>query len=152
MKYQLKRTQQLYTDLKSAWDFFSLAHNLSKITPKDMNFRVMSDVGEIPIYEGMTIDYKVSPLLGISMNWQTEIIKVEHQKLFVDFQKKGPYKIWHHLHEFEENENGVLMTDTVDYELPFGMFGNWVNHLIVRKKLDKIFKYRKKVLDEKWVF
>lgn len=150
MKYQLHRNQQLYTDLESAWAFFSSAHNLSKITPEEMNFRVLSAPDENQIYEGMIIDYKVSPLLGISMKWKTEIIKVEPLKCFVDFQKKGLYKLWHHLHEFEENKNGVLMTDTVDYELPFGILGDWAHNLIIEKKLNKIFEYRNKVLDEKF--
>lgn len=150
MKYQLKREQQLFTNLDTAWDFFSSPHNLSEITPKDMDFRVLSDSGESPIHEGMIIDYKVSPLLGISIKWQTEIIKVEPLKCFVDFQKKGPYKLWNHLHEFEVNEKGVLMKDTVDYELPFGFIGDWVHHFMVRNKLDKIFAYRKQVLDRKF--
>ena len=147
MKYQLKRKQQLNTDLKTAWEFFSSPHNLSKITPMDMRFKVLTEVGNQPIYEGMIIDYSVSPLLNIPMKWQTEITKVEHMKSFVDFQKKGPYKLWNHLHEFEENANGVLMTDTVDYELPMGIWGDWMQKIIVRKKLKQIFDYRYKVLE-----
>lgn len=150
MKYQLKKVQQLNTDLETAWEFFSSPHNLSKITPKDMNFRVLTDTGDNSIYEGMIIDYKVSPLFGISMNWQTEIIKVEPLKYFIDFQNKGPYKLWHHLHEFEENENGVLMTDTVDYELPFGFIGDIAHNIIVKNKLEKIFAFRKSYLEEKF--
>lgn len=147
MKYQLKRKQQLNTDLKTAWEFFSSPHNLSKITPMDMRFKVLTEVGNQPIYEGMIIDYSVSPLLNIPMRWQTEITKVEHMKSFVDFQKKGPYKLWNHLHEFEENANGVLMTDTVDYELPMGIWGDWMQRMIVGKKLKQIFDYRYKVLE-----
>ena len=147
MKYQLKRKQQLNTDLKTAWEFFSSPYNLAKITPKDMGFKVLTDVGNQPIYEGMIIDYTVSPLLSIPMKWQTEITKVNPMNSFVDFQKKGPYKLWNHLHEFEENENGVLMTDTVDYELPMGILGDWMQRLIVEKKLNHIFDYRHKVLE-----
>lgn len=147
MKYQLKRKQQLNTDLKTAWEFFSSPYNLSKITPKDMGFKVITDVGNQPIYEGMIIDYTVSPLLNIPMKWQTEITKVDPLKFFVDFQKKGPYKLWNHLHEFQENENGVLMTDTVDYELPMGILGDWMHGLLVKKKLNHIFDYRYKILE-----
>ena len=98
-------------------------------------------------YEGMIIDYTVSPLLNIPMKWQTEITKVDPMKSFVDFQKKGPYKLWNHLHEFHENENGVLMTDTVDYELPMGILGDWMQRLIVGKKLNHIFNYRHEFLE-----
>ena len=148
MKYQLKRQQQLNCDLKTAWKFFSSANNLSEITPKDMNFIVRTELNDDEIYEGMIIDYYVSPLFGIKLNWQTLITKVVHQEKFSDFQNKGPFKLWHHHHEFVENENGVLMYDTVDYELPFGFLGKIAHSLIVKKKLENIFNYRYQILEQ----
>lgn len=147
MIYQLKREQQLYCDIQSAWDFFSSPHNLSRITPKEMGFVVLSDLPEGDIYKGMIIDYTVSPVLGIPLKWQTEITEVNYQKSFTDFQKKGPYKLWRHHHEFIPNQNGVLMVDTVDYELPFGVIGRIVHSLMVKKKLEHIFNYRNQVLE-----
>ncbi|MBY0067508.1 SRPBCC family protein [Empedobacter falsenii] len=146
MKYRLYREQQLYCDIDTAWQFFSSPMNLSEITPKDMAFTVLSEDQDQPIFEGMLIDYSVSPLLGIPLKWQTKIIQVEHQKSFTDFQQKGPYKYWKHFHEFIPNEKGILMKDTVEYELPFGVLGNIVHSLLVKKKLNKIFDYRQHVL------
>ncbi|MFV0146138.1 SRPBCC family protein [Empedobacter falsenii] len=148
MKYRLYREQQLYCDIDTAWRFFSSPMNLSEITPKDMAFTVLSEEQDQPIFEGMLIDYSVSPLLGIPLKWQTKIIQVEHQKSFTDFQQKGPYKYWKHFHEFIPNEKGILMKDTVEYELPFGVFGNVVHSLLVKKKLNKIFDYRHQVLKQ----
>jgi ligand-binding SRPBCC domain-containing protein len=150
MKHQFYREQQLNCDIQTAWKFFSSANNLSEITPKDMNFIVLTHFDNDEIYEEMTIDYYVSPLFGIKMKWQTEIIQVDFQKSFTDFQKKGPYKLWHHHHEFIENENGVLMKDTVDYELPFGFLGEIAHSVLVKKKLENIFNYRYKVLEERF--
>lgn len=147
MIYQLKRAQQLYCDIPSAWDFFSSPHNLSRITPKEMGFVVLSDLSKGDIYKGMIIDYTVSPVLGIPLKWQTQITEVNYQKSFTDFQKKGPYKLWRHHHEFVPNQNGVLMVDTVDYELPFGIIGKMVHSLMVKKKLEHIFDYRYQVLE-----
>ncbi|MFV0155254.1 SRPBCC family protein [Empedobacter sp.] len=146
MKYRLYREQQLYCDIDTAWRFFSSPMNLSEITPKDMAFTVLSEDQDQPIFEGMLINYSVSPLLGIPLKWQTKIIQVEHQKSFTDFQQKGPYKYWKHFHEFIPNEKGILMKDTVEYELPFGVLGNIVHSLLVKKKLNKIFDYRQHVL------
>lgn len=148
MKYRLYREQQLYSDIDTAWRFFSSPMNLSEITPKDMAFTVLSEDQDQPIFEGMLIDYSVSPLLGIPLKWQTKIIQVEHQKSFTDFQQKGPYKYWKHFHEFIPNEKGILMKDTVEYELPFGVLGNVVHSLLVKKKLNKIFDYRHQVLKQ----
>jgi len=65
MMYILKREQQLYCDIASAWSFFSSPHNLSRITPKEMGFVVLSNLTDSEIYKGMIIDYSVKPLLGI---------------------------------------------------------------------------------------
>ncbi|WP_291149994.1 SRPBCC family protein [Flavobacterium sp. UBA7680] len=148
MIHQLKRTQQLYCDTASAWIFFSSPNNLSRITPKDMGFIVVSDLPNETIYEGMIIDYIVSPLLRIPLKWQTKIVQVDHEKSFTDFQQKGPYKLWSHRHEFFSNEDGVLMIDTVNYELPFGVIGNLAHRLFIKEKLEDIFDFRYEVLQQ----
>ena len=148
MRYQLYREQQIDCDIETAWEFFSSPFNLSKITPKDMGFTVTSDLGDQAIYEGMEINYTVSPLLRIPMKWKTIITDVEFQKSFTDFQAQGPYKYWNHFHEFEANAKGVLIKDTVDYELPFGFLGSIAHRLFVRKMLESIFSYRVQFLEK----
>lgn len=148
MIHQLQRQQQLNCDIKTAWKFFSSANNLSEITPKDMNFVVRTQLSDYEMYEGMLIDYYVSPLLGIKLKWQTEITEVNFEKSFTDFQKKGPFKLWNHFHEFIMNDKGVLMMDTVSYELPFGFLGEIAHSVMVKKKLEHIFDYRFKILEE----
>ena len=148
MRYQLYKEQQLKCDIETAWSFFSSPFNLSKITPKDMRFVVKSDLGERPIYEGMEIDYTVSPLLVIPMKWKTKITHVDFQKSFTDLQERGPYKYWNHFHEFVANDKGVLIRDRVDYELPFGFLGSIAHKLFVKKKLEGIFSYRNQILED----
>ena len=147
MGYQLQRIQQLQCDAATAWKFFSSPNNLSHITPKEMNFTVLSKVSDESLYEGMLIDYTVSPLFGIPLRWQTKIIRVDKGKSFMDIQQRGPYRQWNHLHEFIPNADGVLMKDTVTYTLPLGVLGHVAHSLIVRNKLKAIFDYRYKVLD-----
>jgi ligand-binding SRPBCC domain-containing protein len=115
-----------------------------------MGFTVTSDLGNEPIYEGMEIDYIVSPLLKIPMKWKTKITEVEFQKNFTDLQAKGPYKYWSHFHELEANDKGVLVKDTVNYEMPFGILGIIAHKLIVKKKLESIFNYRYQILENKF--
>lgn len=147
MKYILYREQHLECDLQTAWIFFSSPMNLSKITPKDMAFTMLTGNKTEEIFEGMIIDYTVSPILGIPLKWRTRITEVVPNRSFTDFQEKGPYKLWNHHHEFIANENGVLMIDKVDYELPFGVLGNLAHTLFVKKKLEKIFNYRFHILE-----
>lgn len=149
MKLFYFNTEQfLPIDIKVAWDFFSDAKNLSVITPPEMDFKILSNLTGKEIFEGMLIDYTVKPLFGIKVYWQTEIFKVDKPSMFADKQLKGPYKIWEHTHTFVEKEKGVLMHDQVKYQLPFGIIGRITNSLLVRKKIENIFIYRKKVLEK----
>ncbi|MDR6919864.1 SRPBCC family protein [Chryseobacterium sp. 2987] len=148
MMYRLYREQHLRCNIETAWKFFSSPHNLSEITPENMSFVVLSDIKDESIFEGMEIDYTVSPVLGIPMKWKTIISQVEDGKSFTDFQKKGPYKHWNHFHEFIPDENGILMKDTVDYELPFGVLGRIAHRLFVKEKLRSIFDFRYRVLND----
>jgi ligand-binding SRPBCC domain-containing protein len=145
--YQLKRTQFVKTDLQTCWDFFSSPKNLKEITPDYMGFDVLVELPE-KMYEGLMIEYTVRPLLRIPMKWITEIKYVHDKQFFVDEQRKGPYKIWHHEHHFKEVEGGVEMTDIVSYEVPLGILGRIAHPIIVKKKLEEIFDYRFKRVDE----
>lgn len=140
-------TQVLPVTTEKAWSFFSSPYNLNRITPPEMNFRIMNKVPEM-VYEGMFIEYRVAPLAGITMEWVTEITHVHAPYYFVDEQRKGPYGIWHHEHHFEKVKDGVKMTDKLYYSLPFGILGKAVNNLIIRKKVLSIFEYRKIILEK----
>ncbi len=139
--YQIKRTQLVKTDLETCWKFFSAPENLQKITPGYMKFRVLTET-PAEIYEGLIIAYKISPVMHIPLSWVTEITVVEDQRYFVDEQRQGPYKMWHHEHHFKAVEGGVEMTDIVSYSLPFGILGKLAHRLFVRKQLEGIFDYR----------
>ncbi|NEW78420.1 MAG: SRPBCC family protein [Gelidibacter sp.] len=146
--YQLKQTQRIKGTIDEVWNFIASPDNLKKITPDYMGFDITS--GDLPekMYPGMIICYKVSPLLGIKMNWLTEITQVNEKKFFIDEQRVGPYKIWHHQHHIEPIEGGVLMTDIVTYQPPMGFLGSIANTLIIKNKLAEIFDYRKNVLNQ----
>lgn len=140
-------TQQfLPIDVNRSWDFFSSAKNLALITPPELDFNILTSVGNKEIFEGMKIDYTVKPLFGLPLRWQTEICKVNKPLFFTDRQLKGPYKLWEHTHTFIEKDNGVLVKDEVKYKLPFGIIGSIAHSLIVRKKIENIFQFRKEAL------
>lgn len=148
MTYQLKREQQIKSDVDTVWTFFSSPYNLSVITPEFMNFQVLNNLADEPVYNGMIIDYTVSPMWRIPLRWKTKILGVNFQKSFTDIQLKGPYKIWKHRHEFIPNKNGVLIVDTIHYELPFGVIGELAHRILVKKRLNEIFAYRYKKVEE----
>jgi len=67
-------------------------------------------------------------------------------------QKKGPFKSFHHRHEFAaEVRNGIsgtLVRDVIEYEVGFGVFGEGAQKLFVARQLQKIFDYRQKTLEK----
>ncbi len=146
VKY-LKTTLLLPIGLEQAWDFFSSPRNLNEITPPDMTFEITSEVPD-KMYEGLIITYKVSPMLNIPLSWVTEITHVKELSYFVDEQRKGPYRMWHHEHHFREVPGGVEMTDILYYDVGMGILGTIALALFVDKRVKQIFKFRSRKLKE----
>ncbi|MFN5182541.1 MAG: SRPBCC family protein [Bacteroidota bacterium] len=147
MLQSLNKKQFLNSDLDTVWNFMSRPENLSKITPEYMGFEVLTDIKGIEMYSGQIIEYKVSPMMGIKLHWVTEITHVKNKSFFVDEQRFGPYKFWHHQHHLKEVEGGVEMIDIIHYKIPFGFLGKIANTLLVKKQLEEIFSHRFRVLD-----
>tara|TARA_B110000971_G_C20023012_1_gene507327 strand:+ start:909 stop:1370 length:462 start_codon:yes stop_codon:yes gene_type:complete len=145
--YQIKTKQKLPISVDKAWEFLSNPKNLKEITPKHMNFRILSGADR-SIFAGQIIQYKVTPMLGISTKWVTEITHVKDKEYFVDEQRFGPYALWHHKHFIKKIDGGVEMEDVIDYKIPFGIIGQIVHPIIVKNKLKQIFKYRENKLKE----
>lgn len=141
-------TQKIPASIDTVWEFMSIPRSLEKITPPSVRMQTIEEPDSEKMYAGQLIKYKMYPLLGIRMNWVTEITQVKEKEYFVDTQPFGPYTYWHHKHFFQSIEGGVLMTDIIDYKIPPGFVGNIINTLVVRKKLNEIFKYRYKAIEE----
>jgi ligand-binding SRPBCC domain-containing protein len=146
--YQFKRTQKINASIEDVWNFIAAPSNLKVITPDYMGFDITSEDIPQKMYEGMIISYKVSPILGIKTTWVTEITHLKENSYFVDEQRVGPYTIWHHQHIIEPIPGGTLMTDIVSYQPPLGFLGSIANTLIIKAKLNEIFEYRTKALEE----
>jgi len=146
--HTLKVSQKFPVSLDKAWDFLSSPENLKKITPEDMGFNITTEFKGEKMYPGMIIGYKVKILFGIRTKWISEITHFQEPAYFVDEQRFGPYKFWHHKHFLKMINGGVEMTDIVHYEMPFWFAGELINSLFVRKKLKNIFDYRYKKLED----
>ena len=148
--YILNKTQTLPINLETCWDFFSNPANLELITPTEFGLKVISELPD-SMYEGMLIQYSVSPLLGIKQTWVTEITQVKKPEYFVDEQRSGPYKYWHHQHHFKKITDSITETsDIINYSLPFDPFSRIIHDLFISKRLHNIFEYRERVLHEKF--
>jgi ligand-binding SRPBCC domain-containing protein len=142
--YILEREQLIPLSRSQTFAFFGDALNLEAITPPFLHFRVLTKP-RIEMKEGTLLDYRLS-LFGIPFYWQTLIERWSPEDSFVDAQLKGPYRLWHHTHTFEEiAPNQTLMRDKVLYRLPYGIFGKLARALFVKRALNRIFDYRREM-------
>ena len=145
--YVMRQEQWISRPIDQVFAFFSDAHNLETITPPWLKFRILS-VSSEQVKEGTEIAYQLS-LHGIPMRWLTEIRRWNPPFRFVDVQRKGPYRLWHHTHTFEDHGDRTLMKDVVRYALPFGVLGRMVHALKVKRDVEGIFAYRRAVIEKK---
>ena len=148
--YQFQKRQKIRTSIDEIWEFIASPANLKEITPDYMGFDITTKGLPEKMYAGMIISYEVRPLLGIKTTWVTEISQVIDKRYFVDEQRVGPYSLWHHQHIIEPLEDGVLMTDIVSYQPPFGFLGAIANKLIIKSKLNEIFDFRTKAIEKRF--
>ncbi|MGB3606775.1 SRPBCC family protein [Psychroserpens sp.] len=147
--YNLHQKQKLPITLDEAWSFLCNPANLSELTPSKMNMTIISGA-EKSMYAGQVLQYNVTPLPGFKTKWVSEITQYENKKYFVDLQLFGPYAFWHHKHFVHEIEGGVEMEDIIDYKVPFGILGQLVHPFLVKPKLDEIFEFRRKKLEDRF--
>lgn len=144
---RLEFRQRLPLDPAAAWDFFSRPENLARITPPDLGFEVTSPLPE-RMYAGMIVSYRVRPFGGLRVPWVTEITHCREPEFFVDEQRAGPYRFWHHQHCFQAVAGGVEMIDLVHYRLPLGRLGDLLGGRLVERRVNGIFAYRRRALAE----
>lgn len=144
--FTLDRSQIIPRPRPEVFAFFTEARNLERLTPGFLRFRILTP-GPIEIRAGTLIDYQLR-LYGVPLRWRTRIETFEPGTSFTDIQLAGPYRRWHHRHEFSDHPAGTLMRDIVQYELPFGILGVVSHPLLVQPSLRKIFVYRARVIDE----
>ncbi|MBI1307158.1 MAG: hypothetical protein GC181_11200 [Bacteroidetes bacterium] len=144
--YQLVQSQKFSCSSEDMWNFISTPLNLNKITPSYMKFKILNAPLPEKMYEGMMIHYTVRPVLGIPVQWATEITHIKEGEYFVDEQRIGPFALWHHEHHLKPITGGFEMTDIVSYKPPFGFIGRIANFLFVKRQLNTIFNYRYEML------
>ncbi|MBE0582331.1 MAG: SRPBCC family protein [Desulfofustis sp.] len=145
----LKQQQFLPVPVETVWELIQNPANLDSITPPDLQFSIVSPVPPV-MYNGLIIEYRLRvPYFG-HQSWVTEIKHIRPGCSFVDEQRLGPYRLWYHCHELQPENGGTMMIDRVHYQLPYGPLGELLHRLVVRRTLERIFAYRRRVLDRRY--
>jgi len=143
MAHHLHREQRVRASLEEVWTFFSDPRNLDTLTPPDLAFRIIGDPAA-GMYPGQMIEYRIRFVKGLWSKWLTEITHVEEPHFFIDEQRIGPYKLWHHEHRFIQQGEEILLVDHVTYVVGFGLIGDLLARLWINRKLAWIFDFRQR--------
>ena len=144
---RLEFTSIVPRSLSETWAFFSRPENLEKLTPEDVKFDIKSPVSGVEMYEGMIIQYRVSPFPGFSADWVTEITQIKELDHFIDDQRVGPFALWHHQHFFRDMGDGrTEMKDILHYQAPLGVLGSIADWLFVHRQVKGIFTAREEAI------
>ena len=130
--------------IERAFALFEDPYNLARVTPAWLSFQIATRQ-RIFMRRGAQIDYTIR-WVGLPLKWRTLITDYDPPHLFVDQQIQGPYRVWRHRHQFRETAAGTVISDRVDYRLPFGFLGDLAHGLIVRRQLIGIFRFRQRAI------
>jgi ligand-binding SRPBCC domain-containing protein len=136
----LAREQLLPAGIDEVFAFFSDARNLEAITPRWLNFRIVSAT-PVHMEPGAEIKYELRWRI-FPIRWKTVITRWDPPRVFTDEQVKGPYRVWRHTHSFAPALAGTIMRDEVKYELPLGILGRLAHAIRVRRDVERIFDFR----------
>jgi len=144
--------------LEKVFLFFADPRNLPRIMPSNTRTKIVELKlaplsGAAPDLAGpgteVVTSFRPIPFLPIRARWIALIMELEWNHHFMDIQKKGPFKSWHHRHEFSADTrhgvNGTVVRDVIDYEVGFGFVGKIADRF-VRRTFAQMFAYRHSAL------
>ena len=140
--HRLEREQVVRAPVAEVFSFFARARNLERITPPWLRFEVLSPEPREGMRAGTLIEYRLR-LHGLPLRWLTRIEEWDEERTFVDRQLRGPYRLWHHRHEFAPAAEGTVVRDRVDYALRLGPLGELARRAFVARDLERIFDFRR---------
>ncbi len=121
------------------FDHYSHIENLLNALPHSIKAET---TGPVPKFE-KGVEFEVrGTRYGVSLLWSGIIEDFEKDHYYIDRQIDGPFSLWIHTHKFEDHASGTLVTDLIEYDLPFGLFGKLLDDLYVRRELKKFFDFR----------
>src|SRR5262245_16872677 len=139
MMHTLRTSMALPHARDQVFAFFAEASNLARITPPELGFEMVTPQ-PLHLSEGTRIEYHLH-LFGLPFSWQSEIQRWDPPEVFVDVQRRGPYKYWVHTHRFREEHGATIIEAEVQYAMRYAALGG-LFYPLVRLQLHRIFRYR----------
>ena len=162
MRHTFHSEQWLPYPVELVFDFFANPENLPSLMPPWQKARIedaafapppprrSTDPPHRGIAAGvgtrMTLTFRPFPFSPVRVPWEAEITDFIWNHRFCDRQVRGPFAYWNHCHrvrsEHRADGPGTLLSDDIEYEMPFGKFGELAQHLVLTRQLRRSFAYR----------
>lgn len=164
MAHHLEFAEWVPFPVAHVFAFFSNPRNLPRIMPEATETRIdelqlvappmAANAGASPHAAGVgtviVTSFRMFRFLPFRAQWIARITEFEWDHHFADVQDRGPFKKWHHRHEFlvdrREAISGTLVRDVIDYEVGFGPLGVLGNAFFIERQMRGMFAQRQRVL------
>jgi ligand-binding SRPBCC domain-containing protein len=83
---------------------------------------------------------------GIYQQLTVEIALCVYPKYFEDRMIKGAFNSFTHKHYFQEDGDATVMHDRFEFKSPFGILGNLVNRIYLRKYMQNLLLIRNETI------
>jgi ligand-binding SRPBCC domain-containing protein len=161
MPYHAQFEQWIAAPLEKVFAFFADPMNLPGIMPAWLEIRfeemtvIAPPAGTRAYFAGVgtkfIASYRALPFLPFRIQSEAQIVGFALNEFFSDIQIKGPFRSWHHRHEFAtEKRDGVAGTrlrDHIEYELSCEPLGRIVNALFIAPQMQWTFAYRQRQVE-----
>ena len=121
--------------------------NLHQISTASTNEKAIDGVLSGLINKNETVTWQARHFFKTRL-FTSKITAMQSPVFFTDEMVKGDFKSFYHEHHFKTAENGTIMIDIINFEIPYGLIGNIMNSLFLTSYLEKFLKRRNEVIKE----
>ena len=160
MRFAYHTEQRVPYPLSQVFNFFANPANLPSLMPAWQHARIDSqsltpppqpspDASNTPVAGAgsqITLSFRPFPDAPFRLSWDAEIAEFAWNEHFCDLQLRGPFAYWKHCHSVRRADapgtEATLITDDVEYELPFGMAGQIAHSIFLQRQIERTFAFR----------
>jgi len=123
-----------------AFDYLASPGNLPFLLKPAIEVQVKND--DVPLKRGAEFHFLMTRY-GLSQNVRIRIEDLLRGSRLTYRQVEGLFANWTHTMKFEDHgEEATLVTDVIDYQMPFGLLGFLADDLIVKRDMTAILEAR----------
>jgi ligand-binding SRPBCC domain-containing protein len=160
--YHAQFEQWIPLPLERVFAFFGDPANLPRIMPAWMQVRIEKTSLVTPpdappgkdfagAGSSLLASYRALPFLPFRLCSEARIVGFGMNSFFEDLQGAGPFRSWHHRHEFlsdvRDGAAGTLVRDRIEYQIGFEPAGRLFNALFIAPQIRRTFADRQKAVE-----